>query len=233
MILFFLSHAGGSAKSYSSFKRFLPKDLTVVPLELSGRFTRSSEAMLTDIPSCAADLLQKHSELIRDGEYALFGHSMGTLMASELVRQAKEQGLGSPAHVFLSGRCAPDEPVKCFPGSDKASDEAIIEFFSANSLSGSAHIADEELARTLNRILCIDVRMANSFSMAASELDFGCDITVLYGTEDIMLKNTDINGWSRFTSGRCETVPMSGGHFYYQQHKEEVCRIICRKLGLE
>lgn len=232
MVLIFLSHAGGSAKSYSAFKRFLPKDLNVVPMELSGRFTRSSEPMLTDIPSCAADLLEKHSELFKDGEYAVFGHSMGTLMASELVRQAKEKGLGSPAHVFLSGRCAPDEPVDCFPGSDNASDEKILEFFSANGLSGSSPIADEELTRTLNRILCTDVRMADSFKMPAAALDFGCDITVFYGTEDMLLTGIDMNGWSRFTSGKCETVPMSGGHFFFRQHREEICRIITEKLGI-
>ena len=232
MVLFFLPHAGGSAKSYSSFKRYLPKELEVVPMELSGRFTRSSEPMLTDITSCASDLLERHSELISKGQYAVFGHSMGTLLASELIRQAKEKGLSSPAHVFLSGRCAPDEPVKCFPDSDKASDESIVEFFSANELSGNAPVSDEDLMKMLNRVLCTDVRMAESFSLPASALDFGCDITVFYGTEDVLLQSVDMNGWSRFTSGSCEIVPMSGGHFYYQQHKEEVCRIICKRLGI-
>lgn len=232
MVLFFLPHAGGSAKSYSSFKRFLPKELNVVPMELSGRFTRSAEPMLTDIPSCAADLIAKHSDLIKDGEYAVFGHSMGTLLASELVRQAKENGLGSPVHVFLSGRCAADEEITCFPDSVNASDDKIVEFFSANGLSGSSPVADEELAKILSRVLCADVRMADVFKMPASALDFGCDITVLYGTEDVMLKGLDMNGWSRFTSKKCTVLPFSGAHFFYQQHKEEICRIIAEKLDI-
>ena len=45
MVLFFLPHAGGSAKSYCTFKRYLPRDLKVVPMELSGRFTRSGEPL--------------------------------------------------------------------------------------------------------------------------------------------------------------------------------------------
>ena len=231
MVLFFLPHAGGSAKSYSSFKRFLPKELRVVPMELSGRFTRSSEPMLTDIRECAADLLKIHGDLIREGEYAVFGHSMGTLLTSELVRQVQAAGLGSPAHVFLSGRCAPDVEITCFPDSDKAPDDKIVEFFSSNGLSGAAPpIADEELVRTLNRVLCTDVRMAESYRLSPDKLDFGCDITVFCGTEDVMLKGLDMNGWSRFTSGSCQVVPMSGGHFYYQQHKEELCRIIKEKI---
>ena len=68
MVLFFFSHAGGSAKSYVSFKRFLPKETTVIPMELSGRFTRMSEPLLDNVADCIADLIEKHSEDIK-GEY--------------------------------------------------------------------------------------------------------------------------------------------------------------------
>lgn len=232
MVLFFLPHAGGSAKSYSSFKRFLPKELNVVPMELSGRFTRSGEPLLTEISTCAADLIEKHRELLANEEYAIFGHSMGTLLACELVRQAKAQGLRMPVHVFLSGRCAPDEPIKCFKNSDTAKDEEIVSFFAANSLSGASPVQDEELIKQLNRILCTDVRMADSYSLEAGKLDFGCGITVLYGTEDIMLRDIDMSGWQRFTSESCTVKSYSGGHFYYAEHKEEVCRVIAETLDI-
>ncbi len=232
MVLFFLPHAGGSAKSYSSFKRFLPKELKVIPMELSGRFTRSAEPLLTDVGSCAADLIEKHREILENEDYAVFGHSMGTVLACELIRQAKAQGLGMPIHVFLSGRCAPDEPIKCFKDTAAASDEEIVNFFAANSLSGASPIQDEELIKQLNMILCTDVRMADSYEIAPGELDFDCDLTVLYGTEDIMLKEADMSGWQRFTSGSCTVRSYSGGHFYYTEHKEVVCRIITETLGI-
>ncbi len=230
MILFFLPHAGGSAKSYSSFKRFLPKELTVVPMELSGRFTRSSEPLLDTVQGCAEDLIKKHSELLRK-DYALFGHSMGTVLVTELVRQAKEKGLALPKHIFLSGKNPPDEDVHCFENIEEAADDEIVSYFSANSLSTAAPVPDEELMRTLNRILCTDVRMAERYSASPEDVTFGCDITVLYGQEDPLMQNVDMNSWSRFTSGSCQVYPFSGGHFYYQQHKEEVCGIIKEKLG--
>lgn len=232
MVLFFLPHAGGSAKSYSSFKRFLPKDLTVVPMELSGRFTRSDEPMLTDVSSCVSDLINKYGIILESEEYAVFGHSMGTLLTCELIRQAKKNGFNAPKHVFLSGRCAPDEDIKCFGNSDTASDEEIAEFFSAHSLSSAPPIADVELQKKLNAVLGTDVRMADSFSLTPDDICFGCDITVMYGTEDFLLKNVDISGWKRFTYGECSVVPFSGDHFYYAQHKQEICEIIKDKLGI-
>ena len=231
MVLFFLPHAGGSAKSYSSFKRFLPKELNVVPMELSGRFTRSSEPLLDTVPDCVSDLIEKHSELL-SGEYALFGHSMGTVLATELVRQAREKGLAMPEHVFLSGKNPPDENVHCFENVENASDEEIVSYFSANSLSSNAPVPDEELMRMLNRILCTDVRMVERYSASPEDVKFGCDITVFYGTEDVLIQNVDMSSWNRFTGGSCGVYPFTGGHFYYQQHKEEICGIIKEKLGI-
>lgn len=231
MVLFFLPHAGGSAKSYSSFKRFLPRDLNVVPMELSGRFTRSSEPLLDTVPDCAADLIEKHSELFR-GEYALFGHSMGTVLVTELVKQAKEKGLALPSHIFLSGKNPPDEDIHCFENAETASDEEIVSYFTKNSLSTAAPVPDEELMRTLNRILCTDVRMAERYKATPDDVKFSCDITVIYGRDDPLMQNVDMRSWSRFTDGNCEVYPFDGDHFYYHQHKEEVCAIIKEKLAL-
>ena len=231
MTLFFLSHAGGSAKSYCTFRQFLPGELKVVPMELSGRLTRLSEPLLDTVPSCVSDLIEKHRELLR-GDYALFGHSMGTVLAAELVRQAKEKGLAAPEHVFLSGKNPPDEKMHCFENADTATDDEILSFFGSHSLSTPVPVANKELLKLLNRLLCTDVRMTERYSAAPGDIDLGCDITVLFGTEDPLLKGTDMRGWGRFTSGKCKLYPFSGGHFYYQQHREEICDIIKEKLDI-
>lgn len=230
MVLFFFPHAGGSAKSYSSFKRFLPKELTVVPMELSGRFTRPLEPLLDNVQDCVADLIEKHSELLSD-DYALFGHSMGTVLVTEFVKQTKAKGLRQPCHIFLSGKNPPDEEVHCFENVENASDEEIISFFSSNSLSTPAP-PDNALVKILNRILCTDVRMAERYKASPEDIKFDCDITVIYGKDDPLMQSVDMNSWSRFTDGKCEVYPFGGDHFYYQQHKEEVCGIIKEKLNI-
>ncbi len=230
MKLLFLPHAGGSAKSYCSFKRFFPNELSVVPMELSGHFTRSSEPLFTDIPSCVSDLIDKHYDTLSCGDYAVFGHSLGTLLASELVRQAKERGLPLPYHVFLSGRCAPNCNVQCFKNSLNASDSEIISFFKSSVSQTPPIIQDEELIRKLNTLLCNDVRMADKFSLSPDIFKFDCDITVLYANDDIMLKNTNMNDWISFTSKSCSIIQLSGGHFFFNQHKKEIADIILKKI---
>ena len=226
MILFFLPHAGGSAKSYCSFKRFLPKTLKVIPMEPAGRSTRSSEPLFTDISACCRDLLDRHGEEMSSDRYMIFGHSMGTLLACELVRQAREKGIPEPEHVFLSGRCSADEKAMIFRSDESTSDEEITDFFFSKSLFPKPAAGAEELIAMLSRILCADVRMADKFCIDPELFRFDCNLTVLYGRDDEMLTGFDMHGWQRLTNGNCKVLDFSGGHFYYQEHKEEICRII-------
>ncbi|MBP3310088.1 MAG: thioesterase [Ruminococcus sp.] len=232
MILFFLPHAGGSAKSYCSFKRFLPASLKVIPMEIAGRSTRSSEPLYNDVSDCCSDLLECHRKSMESEEYAIFGHSMGTLLACELVRQAREKGIPEPKHVFLSGRCSADESATIFSAGKDTSDDEITEFFFSKSLLPKPTAGAEELMAMLSRILCADVRMADRCRFSPEEFRFACDVTVIYGRDDEMLSGFDMHGWQRMTDGSCKVYDFSGGHFYYQEHKEAVCRIITDTLGI-
>ena len=82
----------------------------------------------------------------------------------------------------------------------------------------------------LNRILCTDVRMADRFTLTPEEAPFGCDITVLYGKEDHILRNVDLRGWDRFTGGKCDYFGFSGGHFFFAQHLKEICGLITERI---
>jgi len=230
MILFFLPHAGGSAKSYCSFKRFLPSSLKVIPMEIAGRSTRSSEPLFTDVSDCCRDLIERHAEDMTSDEYAIFGHSMGTLLACELVRQARENGISEPKHVFLSGRCSADEDAMIFKADENTSDKDITDFFFSNALFPKPAAGADDLMAMLSRILCADVRMADKCRFTAEEFRFNCDITVLYGRDDEMLNKYDMNGWQRMTDKNCKVYDFSGGHFYYQEHKENISKIISDTL---
>lgn len=92
MTLFFLPHAGGSARSYCSWKRYLPKDWNVVPLEPRGRGSCSNEDFCGTIQECAAELIEKYGDRFEQ-PYIIFGHSMGTMLATELTKQISEKSL--------------------------------------------------------------------------------------------------------------------------------------------
>ena len=154
---------------------------------------------------------------------------MGTLLAAELIRQARTAGLPPPRHAFMSGRCAPCDGTRML-NADHLSDEELVQFFAQGGLSTAIPDTDPELRRMLNRILCTDVRMADRFTLTPEEAPFGCDITVLYGKEDHILRNVDLRGWDRFTGGKCDYFGFSGGHFFFAQHLKEICGLITERI---
>ena len=72
--------AGASATMYLRWRRLLPRWIEVVPVELPGRGQRLGEDFVEDFDSLVARLCAEQDAALR-GNFALFGHSMGALLA--------------------------------------------------------------------------------------------------------------------------------------------------------
>src|SRR5262245_26774091 len=89
--LFCFSHAGGSEGAFSGWQETLPDHTDVMPIHLPGRGRRGSEpppqTSLMELASLIAEALV--DEL--DRPFALFGHSMGALLAFEVGRSLRDR----------------------------------------------------------------------------------------------------------------------------------------------
>src|SRR2546423_14163402 len=82
--LYCLPHAGGAARHFAEWSRWLPPAITPVPVDLSGHGTRHREALL----SAWSDLVQDLTDTVAragPGPYALAGHSLGALAAFDVA----------------------------------------------------------------------------------------------------------------------------------------------------
>src|SRR3984957_7817499 len=104
--LFCFPHAGAGALAYREWSRLLPPAIQVLPVLPPGRETRFWEAPYTRIEPYVEDLAAALAPELR-APYALFGHSLGALVAFELARRLRAAGLAAPVHLFVSGRIAP------------------------------------------------------------------------------------------------------------------------------
>ncbi|MGN0593625.1 MAG: thioesterase II family protein [Hominimerdicola sp.] len=229
MKLMILPHAGGSARGYCFLKKLLPSDITLVPLEPAGRGSRIKEPCFENLSLCAEDILNYYNEDIWEGDYALFGHSMGTLLVTELTRLLCERGFTPPKHIFLSGRCAADEQINLI-NTKNPSDEEVLEFFAHHNMVPESVLQNKEMCKMFSKVIGADVRMAESCVLLPAKYQFPCDISILYGKDDPFLKKCNTNDWKRFTKHNCEVYSFPGGHFYYTEQKEAVCAVISKKL---
>ena len=106
--LFCFPYAGGAASIYRSWHQYLPADVEVCAIQLPGRENRVRERSYINLLELVNGLLPNLLPYL-DKPFALFGHSMGSLIAYEVAQQV-QQGSRRPTHLLVSGRRAPVLP---------------------------------------------------------------------------------------------------------------------------
>ena len=81
----------------------------MVSFDLPGRGERMRETLLTDMHEMAEDIFRQIKPLI-SSPYAIYGHSMGSMLGYLLTHKIKQTGLLLPRHLFFSGGRAPSYP---------------------------------------------------------------------------------------------------------------------------
>ncbi|WP_148709709.1 thioesterase II family protein, partial [Pseudomonas syringae group genomosp. 3] len=181
LTLFCLPFSGASAMFYSPWRRKLPEWLNVRPLELPGRGMRMDEALQTDIVQLANRLADEISADLNT-PYALFGHSLGGLLAFELAHALRERGLPEPLALFASATAGPVRRDVSEYALAKT-DEQLIDRL--RTLKGTSEnvIANDELMQLMLPILRADFLLCGSFVYGKRE-PLNLPIHVFGGKQD-------------------------------------------------
>ena len=87
----------------------LPADVEACPVQLPGRGSRFREAPFRKVADLVPALAEGLLPLL-DLPFALFGHSMGAVVAFELARELRRRRGREPVLLGVSGRHAPQRP---------------------------------------------------------------------------------------------------------------------------
>ena len=221
--LFCLPYAGGSAKIFTSWRTYLDPRIAIVPVELAGRGSRLFEPMYVDRREAIEDSFNLIKDQIENDPYILFGHSMGALIAYELVQKIKSEGLPAPMHVFFSGSKAPHlkTNLKKYHLLDEEDfKNAVIE------LGGTPteFFENPELMEIFLPLLKNDFKLA--ISMTIEEIvPLEKDISIFYGTEDELTMGLS-KEWENYSKTHCFMYPIKGGHFFLNDEQETLVHII-------
>jgi surfactin synthase thioesterase subunit len=224
LTLLCLPYSGASAMVYSRWRRCLPPWLHLHPVELPGRGARYDEPLQTDMHPLARQLAREHSSSIR-GPYALFGHSLGALMACEMAYAFRELGYPEPVALFASGTAAPTQRSDYDREfAEPKTDEELIEQLRTFQGTREEVLANRELMSLTLPVLRADFLMCGRFRPRERPL-LKCPVHVLGGKED-RATTEQLIGWSKETSGSFSVDMMTGGHFFIHEHEARVLRLI-------
>jgi surfactin synthase thioesterase subunit len=222
-----LPHSGGNASSYRTWLAAAAADVDVVPVQLPGRESRLMEPPFTNQPELIAAL----AGAVRAAGFkqiAVFGHSMGAVLAVNLCRALEATGV-PVAHVFASGHGGPDQrPAATFP--TDASDKTILDALESTGAPNYQALLDyPELREMVLRVVRADLGVVLTGTVAGTPVR--APITVLNGRDDPTSAEWDLTKWAGVTTGRHTSYLLSGDHFYLVEQGDEVARIIRTALA--
>jgi len=227
--LFCFPHAGGSTMTFKAWEPLMPPGIELCPVELAGRGRRISEPMYHSITEAVGDVYRLLKVQMQSAPYAVYGHSMGALIAFELAKRARKEKLPAPQHMFFAGKEAPhvklpeEKMFHRFP-EDKFKEKLI-------QLGGeSKELFDNpDLLKLLMPMLKNDFFITETYDHNQAVEPFDGDITLFIGREDDIV-DEEISGWLDQTRGMCSIHYLHGDHFFVQTHLKKVVGVITSQL---
>ncbi len=228
LTLLCLPYSGASAMVYSRWRRKLPEWLTLQPVELPGRGARYGEPLHTDMRRLALQLAQEQKATLK-APYALFGHSLGALLACEMAHAFRSLGCPEPVALFASGTAAPTMRADYDRGfAQPRTDAELID--QLRTLNGTSEevLANKELMSLTLPVLRADFLLCGRFEPQQRPL-LKCPVHVLGGKDD-RATTEQLIGWSKETHGSFSVDMLAGGHFFIHGHEAKVLRVIKDQL---
>lgn len=170
-------------------------------------------------------------ESFLDIPFALFGHSVGGLMAFEMARELRRRGFPAPLRLFVSSARAPQTPSTLSPIHHLPYHEFIEALVTRYAAMPAPVLADKELMQIFLPILRADLEILETYTFRP-EAPLSCPITVMGGEQDSTVARTQLEAWTQQTSGICELHMFPGNHFFLKDARPQVLDRICQDLAL-
>lgn len=227
--LFCLPFAGGSASAFRTWATHLPTKVDVIAVQLPGREARIAEPAHDRLESLVPAIADAMIPVL-DKPYAIFGHSLGALVAFDLDRELRTRRIRAPERLFLSGRRAAHLPARDKPIAHLADDE----FFSAVARIGGlpdGFVLEDELAQLLMPTLRADFAVSEKYDPTQAQ-PTPTPISAYSGVDDPWVSGLAVRAWSELTCSDFTFHALPGSHFFIRTAASRLGRLIATDLGV-
>lgn len=205
----------------------LPSAVEVAALRLPGREGRLSEKPFTSLQP----LVKVISEVLEpylDKPFAFFGHSMGAVIGFECARRLRaERGL-EPAHLFVSGRRAPQ-----YPDDDRNTyalpEKEFVEELARLNGTPKEVLDHPELMEMMIPLLRADFSVCQAYDYDPGP-PLNCPITAYGGLSDTGVTRETLEGWREHTTSTFTLRMLEGDHFFLNSSQSLLLRVLSQAL---
>ena len=225
--LFCFPFGGGGASIFHNWSDAMGEHIEVRALQLPGRETRFREPRETDFNNLIKDIVTALNAY-QDKPFAMFGYSLGSLLAFEVCRELRRQNMKTPLHLFIAALSAPQLPPPHPPISSLQDQEFVQKVEYYYQPQGEAW-NNLELRNLLLPVLKDDIALYESY-VYREEPPLMCPIDVFAGDRDRATPVESTQYWSHQTSNRMEHHVFDGGHFFIDNAVREIQSLVSNSL---
>jgi surfactin synthase thioesterase subunit len=210
LVLYCFPYAGAGSTIFRPWWNEMLRGIQVCGIQLPGRGVRFSEPRYTRVQPLIQALTDDLWPL-PDLPVALFGHSLGALLAFEFARELRRRGR-EPMHLIVSGLRAPQMSSASPRVSNLPQDELLGALTALNGIPEQL-LAEPEFLRIMLPALRDDLEMLETYSYTP-EPPLGCRISAYAGRSDPRSPAEELIFWRAQTSGGFSCRIFPGGHFF-------------------
>ena len=214
--LFCFPYAGGGASVFRAWPGRLPDWMTVCAVQPPGRESRIKEPAIADVYELVDALLPSilaHTDL----PFAFMGYSTGALVAFEMTRRLRREGMALPVLLCVAAARAPHipepRPLHHLPK------DALIEGLRRFSGTPEEILQSRELMDLYLPILRADLAIEELYE-PVEEAPLDIDVAAFYGSDDEESPRSVVEPWRQYTARNFELIEVAGGHFFIKTARD-------------
>lgn len=222
-------YGGGGASVYAAWQKDLPETIELCPVQTPGRESRFAEPPIIRMPRMI-DLLMEVLPPYLDRPFALFGHSVGALMAFELARRLRRQGLRAPEWLFVSAHPSPGLPPR-LPRVSRLSKTEFLRAMRGPYEMDPELLDQEDLMELVFPTLRADYELDET-APVTDEPPLDLPLSAFGGSGDPEATEAEIQDWARHTTGPFRYRMLPGKHMFINTSRDALLAEIARDLKL-
>jgi medium-chain acyl-[acyl-carrier-protein] hydrolase len=189
-----------------------PRSIALCPIQPPGREERLFEQPFDRMEPLVAAAVDELLPVLPP-RYALFGHSMGAMMAYEVAQSLRERGAPPPAHLFASGAPAPHRAAEIEPIFDVQPQERFIAALERYGGLPDEVLRSRELLALLMPRLRADLAVTGTY-LWRERPPLLSPITAFGGQDDATVGRGALEAWREHTVAAFAARLFPGGHFF-------------------